>query len=81
MATDWNDTRAVAFSPMAPPAEWPPNARPISTEGVSLFGIDPATNSSIGTASKLCYAIVSSRWEASNVFLSRLQPLGSAVFL
>jgi hypothetical protein len=44
MATDWNDTRAVAFSPMVPPAEWPPNVRLISTEGVSLFGIDPATN-------------------------------------
>jgi len=29
---------------MTPPAEWPPNVRPISTEGVSLLGIDPATN-------------------------------------
>ena len=44
MATDWNDLRAVAYSPMTPAAEWPPNVRPISTEGVSLFGIDPAMN-------------------------------------
>src|SRR5262245_39980001 len=44
MATDWNDIRAVRYSPMTPPAEWPPNVRPISTEGVSLLGIDPATN-------------------------------------
>jgi hypothetical protein len=44
MATDWNDIRALRYSPMTPPAEWPPNVRPISTEGVSLLGIDPATN-------------------------------------
>jgi hypothetical protein len=29
---------------MTPPPEWPSNVRPISTEGVSLLGIDPATN-------------------------------------
>src|SRR5215831_18995616 len=44
MITDWNDIRAVRYSPMTPPPEWPPNVRPISTEGVSLLGIDPATN-------------------------------------
>jgi hypothetical protein len=29
---------------MTPPAEWPDSVRPISIEGVSLLGIDPATN-------------------------------------
>jgi len=30
MATDWNDIHAVRYSPMIPPAEWPPNVRPLS---------------------------------------------------
>jgi hypothetical protein len=29
---------------MTPPPEWPPGVRPVSMEGVSLLGIDPATN-------------------------------------
>jgi hypothetical protein len=29
---------------MTPPADWPDGVRPISIEGVSLLGIDPATN-------------------------------------
>jgi hypothetical protein len=53
---------------MMPPAEWPPNVRPIPTEGVSLFGIDPATNQLYWDASKLFYAILSSPWEAWNKF-------------
>ena len=44
MATNWNDIRAVRFSPLTPPPEWPSNVRPISIEGVSLLGIDPVTN-------------------------------------
>jgi hypothetical protein len=44
MATNWNDIRAVRYSPLTPPPEWPSNVRPISMEGVSLLGIDPATN-------------------------------------
>jgi hypothetical protein len=44
MATNWNDIRAVRYSSLAPPPEWPSNVRPISTEGVSLLGIDPTTN-------------------------------------
>jgi hypothetical protein len=44
MATNWNDIRAVRYSPLTPPPEWPSNVRPISTEGISLLGIDPATN-------------------------------------
>jgi hypothetical protein len=44
MATNWNDIRAVRYSPLTPPPEWPSNVRPISIEGVSLLGIDPATN-------------------------------------
>jgi hypothetical protein len=44
MATNRNDIRAVRYSPLTPPPEWPSNVRPISMEGVSLLGIDPATN-------------------------------------
>jgi hypothetical protein len=44
MAGTWQEIRAVRYSPMTPPPEWPSNVRPISTEGVSLLGIDPATN-------------------------------------
>jgi hypothetical protein len=44
MATNWNDIRAVRYSPLAPPPEWPSDVRPISMEGISLLGIDPATN-------------------------------------
>jgi hypothetical protein len=39
MATNWNDIRAVRYSPLTPPPEWPSNVRPISTEGISLLGI------------------------------------------
>jgi hypothetical protein len=28
---------------VTPPPEWPSNVRPISTEGISLLGIEPAT--------------------------------------
>jgi hypothetical protein len=41
MATTWAGIRALRYSTMAPPPEWPDNVRP---DGVSLFGIDPTTN-------------------------------------
>jgi hypothetical protein len=44
MAKTWDEIRAVRYSTMAPPPEWPSSVRPISINGVSLFGIDPATN-------------------------------------
>jgi hypothetical protein len=44
MAKTWDEIRAVRYSPLTPPPEWPSNVRPISIEGVSLLGIDPATN-------------------------------------
>jgi len=44
MARTWHEIRTVRYSPMTPPAEWPDGVRPISIEGVSLLGIDPATN-------------------------------------
>ena len=44
MAKTWDEIRAVRYSPLTPPPEWPSNVRPISMEGVSLLGIDPATN-------------------------------------
>ena len=44
MAKTWDEIRAVRYSPLTPPSEWPSNVRPISMEGVSLLGIDPATN-------------------------------------
>jgi hypothetical protein len=40
MATDWNRIRAHRFAPDAPPSDWPSNVRPISIDGVGLFGID-----------------------------------------
>ena len=44
MAKTWQEIRAVRYSPMTPPPEWPDDVRPISIEGVSLFGINPETN-------------------------------------
>jgi hypothetical protein len=44
MAKSWDDIRAVRYATVAPPPGWPPDVRPISTDGVSLFGINPATN-------------------------------------
>ena len=44
MAKTWDEIRGVRYSPLTPPPEWPSNVRPISMEGVSLLGIDPATN-------------------------------------
>jgi len=44
MAGSWQEIRAVRYSTMTPPPEWPSNVRPISLEGVSLLGIDPTTN-------------------------------------
>jgi hypothetical protein len=44
MAQTWSGIRAVRYSTMAPPPEWPADVRPISTDGVSLFGINPETN-------------------------------------
>jgi hypothetical protein len=44
MAKTWGEIRAVRYSTMAPPPEWPDDVRPISIDGVSLFGIDPTTN-------------------------------------
>jgi hypothetical protein len=55
MAQTWQEIRAVRYSTMTPPPEWPSNVRPISMEGVSLLGIDPQRTSSIGTASRLSY--------------------------
>jgi len=39
----WQEIRAVRYSPMTPPPEWPDGVRPILIEGVSLFGISPGT--------------------------------------
>jgi hypothetical protein len=44
MAKTWDEIRAVRYSTMSPPPEWPSGVRPISIDGVTLFGIDPATN-------------------------------------
>jgi hypothetical protein len=44
MAKTWDEIRAVRYSTVAPPPGWPDNVRPISIDGVTLFGIDPATN-------------------------------------
>ena len=44
MAKTWDEIRAVRYSTMSPPPEWPAGVRPISIDGVTLFGIDPATN-------------------------------------
>jgi hypothetical protein len=44
MAGTWQEIRAVRYSTVSPPPEWPVGVRPISIEGLSLLGIDPATN-------------------------------------
>jgi ABC transporter substrate binding protein len=44
MAKTWDEIRAFRYSTVAPPPGWPDNVRPISIDGVTLFGIDPATN-------------------------------------
>jgi hypothetical protein len=44
MAKTWDDIRAIRFSKTDPPPDWPFGVRPISLEGLGLFGIVPATN-------------------------------------
>jgi hypothetical protein len=44
MASTWQEIRAVCYSTVNPPPEWPAGVRPISIDGVSLFGINPETN-------------------------------------
>ena len=44
MAIDWDRIRKNFVAQVPPPPGWPKSVRPISTEGVSLHGIDPATN-------------------------------------
>jgi hypothetical protein len=44
MAKTWDEIRAVRYSTVAPPPGWPDSIRPISIDGVSLFGIDPTSN-------------------------------------
>jgi hypothetical protein len=39
MAGTWQEIRAARYSIMTPPPEWPAGVRPISIDGVSLFGI------------------------------------------
>ena len=41
---DWDDIRAIRFSNTDPPPDWPFGVRPISLEGLGLFGIVPASN-------------------------------------
>lgn len=38
--SEWADLRARKYSKVAPPPDWPEGVRPISVEGVGLFGID-----------------------------------------
>jgi hypothetical protein len=40
-------------STMDPPPNWPAGVRPISQEGMALFGIDPTTNKLSGTVGRL----------------------------
>jgi len=44
MAKTWQEIRAVRYSTMARPPEWPAGIQPISIDGVALFGINPETN-------------------------------------
>ena len=44
MAGTWQEIRAARYSIMTPPPEWPAGVRPISIDGVSLFGINPESN-------------------------------------
>jgi len=38
---DWQKIQAKRFSTVAPPANWPQKLRPVSLDGLSLFGMDP----------------------------------------
>ena len=44
MTKTWDDIRSFRYSTMDPPPNWPSGVRPISQEGMALFGIDPTTN-------------------------------------
>lgn len=45
MTTDWEKLRAHKWSPVPPPPDWPVHVRPISMNGLGLFGIDSKTHS------------------------------------
>ncbi|MCK1465723.1 hypothetical protein IVB34_47785 [Bradyrhizobium sp. 2] len=40
---DWDKIRTYRYSTEAAPEHWPRGIKPISSEGLSLFGIDPAS--------------------------------------
>ena len=39
MPSDWTHLRDTKFAPEPPPPDWPAGVRPISLNGLSLFGI------------------------------------------
>jgi hypothetical protein len=41
---DWDHIRRSAFAPSNTPSHWPSDVRPISTEGLTLLGIDRKNN-------------------------------------
>jgi hypothetical protein len=44
MTKTWDDIRSFRYSMVDPPPTWPSGVRPISQEGLALFGIDPTTD-------------------------------------
>ncbi len=38
---DWDNIRRHKWAPGTPPSDWPQDVRPISLEGLSLFGMTP----------------------------------------
>jgi hypothetical protein len=41
MPIDWEQIQKVKYAPDQPPMEWPTGVRPISLQGLTLFGIGP----------------------------------------
>jgi hypothetical protein len=39
MAIDWDEVRGGRYSSSAPPPDWPANVKPISLNGLQLFGV------------------------------------------
>lgn len=83
MALDWEKIRQNKWASDTSPDGWPAGVRPISQTGLSLFGIDPATNDlfwdgrRVETTKRLAnYERALATIGAAGAFLAGVHPFG-----
>lgn len=77
----WAKARSAKWSTRSPPPEWPSHLKPISTPGLALFGINPATGRLYWDGQELqIRQTISLRWiELTLAFVVALAAVASAV--